>query len=64
MIALTGGAGGKGTWGKPGSEMFGDLECNDAHDPNYDSDQQGSANRKLNTVLLHLTELEFRLAGN
>ena len=40
LLSLEGGAGGKGTWGKPGSEMFGDLECNDSHDPNYDSDQQ------------------------
>ena len=37
-----GGAGGKGTWGKPGSELLGVGEENvkDPHDPNYDSDSE------------------------
>ncbi|KAK2163691.1 hypothetical protein LSH36_75g08009 [Paralvinella palmiformis] len=35
-----GGAGGKGTWGAPGSELYETSECKDAHDPNYDSDSQ------------------------
>lgn len=35
-----GGAGGKGTWGAPGSEMMDDGECHDTNDPNYDSDSQ------------------------
>lgn len=35
-----GGAGGKGTWGAPGSEIFVSGVCQDAHDPNYDSDSQ------------------------
>ncbi|XP_006817884.1 programmed cell death protein 4-like [Saccoglossus kowalevskii] len=33
-----GGAGGKGTWGTPGSELLEDGMCNDEKDPNYDSD--------------------------
>ncbi|KAL5022139.1 hypothetical protein ScPMuIL_001294 [Solemya velum] len=36
-----GGAGGKGTWGAPGDELFADGLCRDSHDPNYDSDNQG-----------------------
>jgi len=35
-----GGAGGKGVWGKPGSELDEPLTCRDVHDPNYDSDSQ------------------------
>lgn len=34
-----GGAGGKGTWGKPG-EIYEDLENVDENDPNYDSDNE------------------------
>ncbi|XP_071090513.1 programmed cell death protein 4-like [Haliotis cracherodii] len=36
-----GGAGGKGVWGTPGSELFEDGRIPDSHDPNYDSDSQG-----------------------
>lgn len=36
-----GGAGGKGVWGAPGSELYTTSECQDDHDPNYDSDNQG-----------------------
>lgn len=36
-----GGAGGKGTWGAPGDELFVDGSCRDTNDPNYDSDGQG-----------------------
>ena len=34
---LSGGAGGKGVWGKPGEEVSEDGHCKDSHDPNYDS---------------------------
>jgi len=37
---LLGGAGGKGVWGKPGSELGETGVCSDARDPNYDSDSQ------------------------
>jgi len=39
-LLLTGGAGGKGVWGKPGSELNETGECSDIRDPNYDSDSQ------------------------
>jgi len=35
-----GGAGGKGVWGKIGSELEETGATNDVHDPNYDSDSQ------------------------
>ena len=37
---FSGGAGGKGTWGAPGDELFAEGGCRDANDPNYDSDTQ------------------------
>ena len=40
MLLFQGGAGGKGVWGKPGSELEEDGETKDVHDPNYDSDSQ------------------------
>jgi len=36
----TGGAGGKGVWGKPGQELEETGTCDDVRDPNYDSDSQ------------------------
>ncbi|XP_062577251.1 programmed cell death protein 4-like [Saccostrea cucullata] len=35
-----GGAGGKGTWGAPGDELFEDGHCRDVKDPNYDSESE------------------------
>lgn len=35
-----GGAGGKGTWGAPGDELFEDGHCRDMKDPNYDSESE------------------------
>lgn len=40
MICVAGGAGGKGVWGKPGSELNETGVCSDTKDPNYDSDSQ------------------------
>ena len=37
-MVVTGGAGGKGTWGKPGQEQDEEGNAMDSHDPNYDSD--------------------------
>lgn len=42
MASCTGGAGGKGVWGKPGEELDEDGNAVDAHDPNYDSESQVS----------------------
>ena len=38
-IMFAGGAGGKGTWGKPGSELQATGAAIDTNDPNYDSDE-------------------------
>lgn len=40
FVGCVGGAGGKGTWGAPGSELYESGEAMDSHDPNYDSDSQ------------------------
>lgn len=48
-----GGAGGKGVWGKPGSELNVSGVCSDVRDPNYDSDSQDEY--KLVTVQPYLT---------
>ena len=45
MYDLSGGAGGKGTWGKLGDEM--ELPWVDPNDPNYDSDTQEGEDRTL-----------------
>jgi hypothetical protein len=37
---FTGGAGGKGVWGRPGLELEETGECSDVRDPNYDSDSE------------------------
>jgi len=49
-----GGAGGKGVWGKPGSELDVSVVCQDINDPNYDSDSQGEY--KLESVEPELTD--------
>lgn len=40
LFLFAGGAGGKGVWGKPGSELDETGMCQDIRDPNYDSDNQ------------------------
>ncbi|XP_070540816.1 programmed cell death protein 4-like [Ptychodera flava] len=54
-----GGAGGKGTWGAPGSELYEEAECNDEMDPNYDSDNQRS-NNYFTSVAPELNEEQFQ----
>ncbi len=49
-MMFAGGAGGKGTWGKPGSELFADKDTNDVHDPNYDSDSHVRFSRINNYI--------------
>ncbi|KAH7983428.1 hypothetical protein HPB52_011959 [Rhipicephalus sanguineus] len=54
------GAGGKGTWGKPGSEISledDDISASDVRDPNYDSDNQ--ENCEFESITPELTEDEF-----
>ena len=49
-MCVPGGAGGKGTWGKLGSELFESTECKDANDPNYDSDSQVMSLKCLDNI--------------
>jgi len=55
-----GGAGGKGTWGKPGSELLEDIVCKDANDPNYDSDNQEPV--RIEKVVPQMNDSEFAVA--
>uniref|UniRef100_T1IIT8 Programmed cell death protein 4 n=1 Tax=Strigamia maritima TaxID=126957 RepID=T1IIT8_STRMM len=59
-VALASGAGGKGTWGLLGSELYVEEEemNGDARDPNYDSDSQG--NIQLESIAPDLTEEEMQ----
>lgn len=40
FFIFVGGAGGKGTWGRPGSELLAEEDNENPGDPNYDSDSQ------------------------
>uniref|UniRef100_A0A4D5R9K7 Programmed cell death protein 4 n=1 Tax=Scolopendra viridis TaxID=118503 RepID=A0A4D5R9K7_SCOVI len=55
-----GGAGGKGTWGRPGSELFVEEEeiTGDAKDPNYDSDSQD--NIHLESIIPELSDEDLQ----
>lgn len=56
---LSGGAGGKGVWGKPGSEL---LEADlDMHDPNYDSDTLDNGDVELKTIFPLLSDEELQV---
>lgn len=54
-----GGAGGKGTWGRPGSELYVEEEdmTGDVRDPNYDSESQD--NIQLEKITPELTDEEL-----
>jgi len=55
-----GGAGGKGVWGKPGSELESPAAgALDARDPNYDSDSMG-ADVQLEAVTVELTDEDIK----
>ncbi|XP_058445328.1 programmed cell death protein 4 [Malaya genurostris] len=55
-----GGAGGKGVWGKPGSEIYEELEEEDQNDPNFDLDAFNSMhNIELKEVIPEMTDEEF-----
>ncbi|XP_067935459.1 programmed cell death protein 4-like [Watersipora subatra] len=53
-----GGAGGKGTWGKPGDELGVDSTTTDIHDPNYDSD--GQEEYRMKTVRPVMDDEQFK----
>ena len=59
MCTPAGGAGGKGVWGAPGSELIGSEAVSDTHDPNYDSDSQVST-RQTGTVHGSVVAVIFR----
>lgn len=53
-----GGAGGKGVWGKPGSEL--DVpEVMDERDPNYDSDSLDNGDVTIETIVPQLSQAEI-----
>lgn len=52
-----GGAGGKGVWGKPGSELLEDIE--DVNDPNFDSELDG-ADIELKVVVPELSSEDLK----
>eukprot|EP00095_Tigriopus_kingsejongensis_P008042 maker-scaffold201_size263271-snap-gene-1.26 protein:Tk08042 transcript:maker-scaffold201_size263271-snap-gene-1.26-mRNA-1 annotation:"programmed cell death protein 4" len=55
-----GGAGGKGTWGKPGCEM--ELPWVDPNDPNYESAEDITEKTKLQTLAPEMSEEDVRKA--
>jgi len=58
-LTKKGGAGGKGTWGKAGSELV-DVELNnDPRDPNYDSDSLENHNVKFDAITPPLNDDEI-----
>ncbi|ENN72393.1 programmed cell death protein 4 [Dendroctonus ponderosae] len=52
-----GGAGGKGVWGKPGSELLEDIE--DVNDPNFDSELDGT-DIELKAVVPEVSNADLR----
>lgn len=57
-LAKKGGAGGKGVWGKPGSELYVPDET-DEKDPNYDSDSLDNGDVTLETIVPKLSVAEI-----
>lgn len=60
---IVGGAGGKGTWGRLGSELVGVEEgLEDPHDPNYDSESEENCKLDVITPPLEEDEIETYVA--
>ncbi|PSN39068.1 Programmed cell death protein 4 [Blattella germanica] len=55
---IQGGAGGKGVWGKLGSEL--DEADVDMNDPNYDSDSLDNGDIELKTIIPEMTDEEIQ----
>lgn len=55
---FSGGAGGKGVWGKLGSELEEDVI--DMNDPNYDSDSLDNGDIELKKIIPEVSEEELR----
>ena len=60
FVHFPGGAGGKGVWGKLGSESDG-IDDIDRNDPNYDSDNVDDGDVVLKSVLPELNEEEMKV---
>lgn len=58
FVLLSGGAGGKGVWGKLGSELEEDVI--DINDPNYDSDSLDNGDIELKKIIPEVSEKELR----
>ena len=58
ILYVLGGAGGKGVWGKPGSEIDA-AEFMDEKDPNYDSDSLDNGDVTLEAIVPQLSEVEL-----
>lgn len=58
-----GGAGGKGVWGKLGSEIDDMGEDMDTNDPNYDSDSLENGDVELKTIIPEASDEELRKCG-
>lgn len=56
---VAGGAGGKGVWGKPGSELA-IAEVMDEKDPNYDSDSLDNGDVTVEVITPKLSVQEIR----
>lgn len=54
-----GGAGGKGVWGKLGSELVDDVDM-DSNDPNYDSDSLENGDIELKKIIPEVSDDELR----
>lgn len=57
---FSGGAGGKGVWGKLGSESDG-IDDIDRNDPNYDSDNLDDGDVVLKSILPELSDEELKV---
>ncbi|KAK6635190.1 hypothetical protein RUM44_000441 [Polyplax serrata] len=57
-LPVVGGAGGKGVWGKLGSELEEDVI--DMNDPNYDSDSLDNGDIELKKIIPEVSEEELR----
>lgn len=55
-----GGAGGKGTWGRPGEVIDEEGKAVDSHDPNYDSDSLDDQNLAFEKVCPQMTAEDFQ----